>query len=72
VLGLLLLLAAELKIYGFGVDPVARLGVFSTPAFQFLVIAFEVLLGIWLLSGKQSAGAWIDRRLQPQSSADDR
>jgi hypothetical protein len=59
ILGLLLLIAAGLKIYGFGVDPVARLGIFSAPAFQFLVIVFEITLGVWLLSGKQSAGAWI-------------
>lgn len=59
LLGFLLLIAAALKIYGFGVDPVARLGIFSAPAFQFLVIVFELSLGLWLLSAKQSAGAWI-------------
>jgi hypothetical protein len=57
-LGLLLLTAAGLKVYGFGVDPVARLGIFSAPAVQFLVIVFEILLGLWLVSGVQPLGAW--------------
>lgn len=59
VLGVLLLAAAGLKIYGFGPDPVARIGIFSAPSFQFLVIGFEMLLGLWLLSGKQSIAAWV-------------
>src|SRR6266436_1456861 len=59
ILGLILLAAAGLKVYGFDVDPIARTGVFSAPAFQFLVIAFELVLGSWLLSGKQQLGAWI-------------
>ena len=54
-----MLTAAGLKAYGFGVDPVARTGIFSAPAFQFLVILFEVGLGVWLLSGKQQLGAWL-------------
>jgi hypothetical protein len=59
ILGALLLTAAALKIWGFGVDPVARSGIFSSPGFQFLVIGFELSLGVWLLSGKQPAGAWV-------------
>ena len=59
MLGLALLTAAGLKAYGFGVDPVARTGIFSAPAFQFLVILFEVGLGAWLLSGKQHLCAWL-------------
>jgi uncharacterized membrane protein YphA (DoxX/SURF4 family) len=51
-------LAAGLKAYGFGVDPVARSGVFSASAFQFFVIIFEIGLGIWLLSGQQPLGSW--------------
>ncbi|MBI3822072.1 MAG: hypothetical protein HY289_05250 [Planctomycetes bacterium] len=56
---MLLLLAAGLKIYGFGVDPVARSGIFSAPAFQFLIIAFELTLGVWLLSAWQQIGSWL-------------
>jgi hypothetical protein len=59
LLGLLLLIAAGLKVYGFGVDPVARMGIFSSPAFQFTVIAFEISLGLWLLSGIQPIGSWV-------------
>jgi hypothetical protein len=59
VLGVLLLAAAGLKAYGFGVDPVARTGIFSAPAFQFFVILFEIGLGIWLLSGQQPLGSWL-------------
>ena len=59
VLGVVLLTAAGLKAYGFGVDPVARTGIFSAPAFQFFVILFEFGLGIWLLSGQQPLGSWL-------------
>ncbi|MBI1829924.1 MAG: DUF1573 domain-containing protein [Planctomycetes bacterium] len=58
-LGVLLLAAAGLKVYGFGVDPVARMGLLSSSAFQFLVIAFELALGFWLLSGQYPIGAWL-------------
>jgi hypothetical protein len=54
-----LLTAAGLKAYGFNVDPVARTGIFSGPAFQFLVIIFELALGGWLLFGQERSGAWI-------------
>ncbi len=57
--GMLLLAAGALKASGLGVDPVARTGVFSAPAFQFLVIAFELILGVWLLSGSQPIGSWM-------------
>lgn len=57
-LGLLLLLAAALKVYGFGAEPVARMGIFAALAFQFLIVIFEMGLGVWLLSGKQQPAAW--------------
>jgi hypothetical protein len=58
-LAVVLLAAAGLKVYGFGVDPVAPTGTFSAPAFQFLVIAFEIILAVWLLSGKYAVGSWL-------------
>ncbi len=58
-LGVLLLVAAGLKVYGLGIDPVGRAGVFSAPALQFLLMAFEVFLGLWLLWGRQPLGAWL-------------
>jgi len=52
-------MAACLKVYGRGVDPVASSGIFSAPAFQFLIVAFEIFLGVWLLSGLHRLGAWL-------------
>jgi hypothetical protein len=59
ILGVLLLTAAALKLYGFGVDPVARSGIFSAPAFQFLVVGFELVLGFWLISGINQPASWL-------------
>jgi hypothetical protein len=58
-LGAVLLLAALLKSYGLAVDPVARLGFFSTPEFQVAVIEFEVFLAVWLFSGWRPLGSWL-------------
>src|SRR5881628_1491027 len=58
-LGCLLLAAAGLKIYGLGVTPVGPIGIFSAPAFQVGLIEFEILLGLWLISGLNPVGAWI-------------
>ncbi len=59
LLGLLLLVAAFLKLNGLGMDPVARMGIFSTPEFQVAVIQFEAFLAVWLLSGKRPLGSWL-------------
>src|ERR1043165_5964886 len=59
LLAIVLLSAAGLKIFGFGADPVARVGVFSSPAFQVFLIIFEIGLGIWLVSGTQGEAAWV-------------
>ncbi len=42
-LGLLLLVAAGLKLQGLGVDPVGRVGIFSMPEFQLAVVEFEII-----------------------------
>ena len=42
-----------------GVEPVASMGAFSAPAFKFLIVLFEVLLGVWLLTGKYQLAAWL-------------
>lgn len=57
--GTLLLLAAGLKVQGLGVDPVSRMGFFSTAEAQLVVIGFEVFLGLWLWSGKNAIGSWL-------------
>lgn len=41
------------------VDAVGAAGVFSAPAVQVGVIEFEVVLGLWLLSGKHRIGSWL-------------
>lgn len=59
ITGTLLLLAAALKASGLGVDPVGRMGIFSTPEFQLAIIEFEVFLGLWLVSGLSPIGSWL-------------
>lgn len=56
-LGILLLVAAALKVQGLGIDPVRRLGPFSTPEFQLAVVEFETFLALWLLWGKRPLGS---------------
>jgi len=58
-LGTLLLLAAVLKLRGLTADPVARMGIFSTPEFQVAIIEYEVFLAVWLLWGKAALGSWL-------------
>jgi hypothetical protein len=57
-LAVLLLAAAVLKLRGLAVDPVARIGIFSDPWFQSLIVEFELFLGFWLLSGWWRIEAW--------------
>src|SRR2546428_14173771 len=57
-LGLLLLVASGLKLQGLAVDPIGRMGLFSTPEFQLAVVEFEVFLAVWLLWGKGPLGSW--------------
>jgi hypothetical protein len=57
-IGVLLLTAAGLKLWGLRVDAVPSLGVLSSPEFKVGLIEFEVFLGVWLLSGKATVVAW--------------
>ncbi len=59
LLGLLFLLAAFFKLKGLGLDPVARMGIFSTPEFQGAVVEFELFMALWLLWGKWPLGSWL-------------
>lgn len=59
VLGLLLLAAAGLKVYGLAAEPVGAAGPFSAPGFQVGVVQLEIFLGVWLLWGKHPVGAWV-------------
>ncbi len=58
-LGVLLLTAAGLKIYGLRVDAVPSLGILSSPEVKVGLIEFEIFLGVWLLSGKGPIGSWL-------------
>jgi hypothetical protein len=57
-LGLLLLAAAGLKIYGWSVSTVPPVGWFSTPSVQAVAVGWEIFLSIWLLSGFALIGSW--------------
>jgi len=59
VLGLLLLIAAGLKLYGLNVTALPRVGWFATPQVQVLAVEWELVLGLWLLSGAFQFGAWL-------------
>lgn len=58
-LGLILLTAAGLKLYGLNVTALPRVGWFATPRVQVAATAWELLLGLWLLSGECRALAWL-------------
>lgn len=57
-LGLVLLAAAGLKLYGLNVAPYAQYGRLLTPTVQFLAVEWEIVLGIWLLTGRKPLAAW--------------
>lgn len=59
LLGLLLLMAAGLKLYGLRVEPVAGAGIFSAAEFQVAVVEFEIVLALWLLSGIRTVLSWL-------------
>ncbi|HEY1378500.1 MAG TPA: DUF1573 domain-containing protein [Gemmataceae bacterium] len=59
LLGLVLLTAAGLKLYGLNVTALPRVGWFATPQVQLVVAEWELVLGLWLLSGAAPAGAWL-------------
>lgn len=59
VLGILLLSAAALKIYGWSVSTVPPMGWLSTPSVQAVAVGWEILLSIWLFSGFIPVGSWL-------------
>jgi hypothetical protein len=58
-LGLLLLSAAGLKLYGLGISAVPRVGWFAQPWIQLAVAEWEIVVGLWLVSGRYPLGSWI-------------
>ena len=59
VLGLLLVTAAGLKLYGLNVTALPRVGWFVTPQIQVAAAEWELVLGLWLLSGAVQQLAWL-------------
>jgi hypothetical protein len=59
VLGIVLLVAAAAKIHGLAVSPVSPVGFFSQAWVQVAVVQLEILLGLWFLTGKAPALAWL-------------
>jgi hypothetical protein len=58
-LGLTLLTTAGLKLYGLNVTALPRVGWFATPQVQVVTAEWELVLGLWLLSGAYQVGAWL-------------
>jgi len=58
VLGLLLIAVAVLKFYGMSISAAPRVGWFAQPWLQLSVAVWEVVLGVWLLSGSHYVGSW--------------
>jgi hypothetical protein len=58
LLGCLFLSAASLKIFGLRVETVAPDSVWSSVYLQMAAIELEIILGLWLLSGRAPRAAW--------------
>lgn len=58
LVGILLLGAAGLKLYGFTVSPIPKVGWYSAPAVQTAVVTWETLLAVWLMGGWLPVGSW--------------
>lgn len=58
-LGLLLLTAAGLKLYGLSASALPLVGWFAQPRVQLLTAEWELILGAWLLSGVYSRLSWL-------------
>ncbi len=59
LLGILLLVAAALKLYGLNVAPFAQYGRLSNADIGLAAVEWEIVLGVWLLSGRAAIGAWV-------------
>jgi hypothetical protein len=59
MLGVLLLTTAALKLAGQSVSAVPQIGWFALPTVQIAAAEWEIVLGLWLLSGRFQVGAWL-------------
>jgi hypothetical protein len=55
-LGVLLLVAAGLKLVGQNVAPYAQFGFLIHPSMQLAAVEWEIVLGLWLVFGSRSGG----------------
>ena len=58
-LGVLLIAAAGLKLYGLGVSAIPRVGWFAQPWVQLAAAEWELVLGFWLVSGSAPRLSWM-------------
>src|SRR5262249_23136748 len=59
LLGVSLLVTAGLKLVGWNLSPVPRVGWFGTPGVQLAAAEWEIVLGIWLLLGRHQVWSWL-------------
>ncbi len=57
-IGLLLIAAAGLKLYGLGVSAMPSVGWFAQPWIQLAAAEWELVLGLWLISGAYPKASW--------------
>jgi hypothetical protein len=57
-LGLILIAAAGLKLYGLQIQPFAQHGLLLNESVRMAIVEWEIVLGLWLISGYARAGAW--------------
>ena len=58
IIGILLLTTATMKTHGLITDPLHGQLLGFSPGIQLVTIQIELLLGLWLVSGKSSVEAW--------------
>lgn len=58
-LGAVLLAAAGSKLYGLSVSAVPPIGWFAQPWVQLAAVEWEVVLGLWLVTGVSPRGSWL-------------
>ena len=58
-LGVVLVAAAAAKGWHLLTEPVASADIWSNRAFLILTVEFEIVLGIWLVSGLFKKAAWL-------------
>ena len=59
MIGVFLLAAAALELFGLNVAPFAQYGRLMNTSVQFAAVEWEIVLGLWLLSGRRPLGAWV-------------